>query len=154
MYSFSMIAYQLFELTPPFSGMDPVDAARKAALAEERPPLMRLATNMPTMKVSRCPQQHLPRVCLQVRAGQGGNSRSMHPTPASTGGAASEAALEHSPLLMHSASQAPTTAVIFGQRSVQRRTHGTLLLMCELISKEAELQRSMHCSAWLYEPLR
>ncbi|CAK0733933.1 hypothetical protein CVIRNUC_000357 [Coccomyxa viridis] len=58
-YSFSMIAYQLFELTPPFSGMDPVDAARKAALAEERPPLMRLATNMPTMKtlkkmVTRC----------------------------------------------------------------------------------------------------
>ena len=50
-YSFSMIAYQLFELTPPFSGMDPVDAARKAALAEERPPLMRLATQMPTMKV-------------------------------------------------------------------------------------------------------
>ena len=50
-YSFSMIAYQLFELTPPFSGMDPVDAARKAALAEERPPLMRLATQMPTMRV-------------------------------------------------------------------------------------------------------
>ena len=51
-YSFSMIAYQLFELCPPFAGMDPVDAARKAALAEERPPLMRLATRMPTMAVS------------------------------------------------------------------------------------------------------
>lgn len=51
-YSFSMIAYQLFELCPPFAGMDPVDAARKAALAEERPPLMRLATKMPTMTVS------------------------------------------------------------------------------------------------------
>lgn len=50
-YSFSMIAYQLFELCPPFAGMDPVDAARKAALAEERPPLMRLATKMPTMAV-------------------------------------------------------------------------------------------------------
>jgi hypothetical protein len=50
-YSFSMIAYQLFELMPPFSGMDPVDAARKAALAEERPPLLRLATQMPTYKV-------------------------------------------------------------------------------------------------------
>ena len=50
-YSFSMIAYQLFELCPPFAGMDPVDAARKAALAEERPPLMRLATKMPTMLV-------------------------------------------------------------------------------------------------------
>ncbi len=47
-----MIAYQLFELCPPFAGMDPVDAARKAALAEERPPLMRLATKMPTMIVS------------------------------------------------------------------------------------------------------
>ncbi len=46
-----MIAYQLFELMPPFSGMDPVDAARKAALAEERPPLLRLATEMPTYKV-------------------------------------------------------------------------------------------------------
>ncbi|EIE26582.1 kinase-like protein [Coccomyxa subellipsoidea C-169] len=58
-YSFSMIAYQLFELCPPFAGMDPVDAARKAALAEERPPLMRLATKMPTMlalkkMVTRC----------------------------------------------------------------------------------------------------
>ena len=51
MYSFSMIAYQLFELMPPFSGMDPVDAARKAALAEERPPLLRLATQMPTYRV-------------------------------------------------------------------------------------------------------
>ena len=50
-YSFSMIAYQLFELMPPFSGMDPVDAARKAALAEERPPLLRLATQMPTYRV-------------------------------------------------------------------------------------------------------
>ena len=57
-YSFSMIAYQLFELTPPFSGMDPVDAARKAALAEERPPLMRLATQMPTMRVCRSPISH------------------------------------------------------------------------------------------------
>lgn len=50
-YSFSMIAYQLFELRPPFVGMDPVDAARKAALDEERPQLMRLATRMPTMQV-------------------------------------------------------------------------------------------------------
>ena len=68
-YSFSMIAYQLFELTPPFSGMDPVDAARKAALAEERPPLMRLATNMPTMKVSR-PQQRFPHCICSPSPGQ------------------------------------------------------------------------------------
>ncbi len=61
-YSFSMIAYQLFELCPPFAGMDPVDAARKAALAEERPPLMRLATKMPTMIVS----QLLPSLLAQV----------------------------------------------------------------------------------------
>ena len=51
-YSFSMIAYQLFELQPPFAGMDPVDAARKAALAEERPPLQRLNAGTPTMKAS------------------------------------------------------------------------------------------------------
>ena len=50
-YSFSMIAYQLFELQPPFAGMDPVDAARKAALAEERPALIRLNAGTPTMKV-------------------------------------------------------------------------------------------------------
>ena len=50
MYSFSMIAYQLFELQPPFAGMDPVDAARKAALAEERPALIRLNAGTPTMK--------------------------------------------------------------------------------------------------------
>lgn len=36
-YSFSMIIYQLFEHQAPFYGMDPVDAARAAALQELRP---------------------------------------------------------------------------------------------------------------------
>ena len=36
-YSFSMILYQLFEHMPPFSGMDPVEAARQAALFDKRP---------------------------------------------------------------------------------------------------------------------
>ena len=86
-YSFSMIAYQLFELTPPFSGMDPVDAARKAALAEERPPLMRLATNMPTMKVS-CPQQHLPWCIRSPGQATGRLQITGKPCIISTGGAA------------------------------------------------------------------
>ena len=38
-YSFSMIAYQLFEHVPPFAGEDPVEAARQAALFDRRPPL-------------------------------------------------------------------------------------------------------------------
>ncbi|KAK9810142.1 hypothetical protein WJX72_005510 [[Myrmecia] bisecta] len=42
-YSFSMIAYQLFEHKPPFAGMDPVDAARQAALHDKRPELYKLA---------------------------------------------------------------------------------------------------------------
>jgi hypothetical protein len=65
-YSFSMIAYQLFELQPPFAGMDPVDAARKAALAEERPALVRLNAGTPTMKVRGLPNQApcLVRGCL------------------------------------------------------------------------------------------
>jgi len=36
-YSYSMIMYQLFEFQPPFAGMDPIDAARQAALYELRP---------------------------------------------------------------------------------------------------------------------
>ena len=41
-YSFSMILYQLFEHTPPFAGVDPVEAARQAALYDKRPNLMQL----------------------------------------------------------------------------------------------------------------
>lgn len=36
-YSYSMILYQLFEHMPPFSGTDPVEAARQAALFDKRP---------------------------------------------------------------------------------------------------------------------
>lgn len=43
-YSFSMIAYQLFEHMPPFAGTDPVEAARAAALRDRRPPFHVLAS--------------------------------------------------------------------------------------------------------------
>lgn len=36
-YSFAMIVFQLFETTQPFSGMDPVEAARSAAMLNSRP---------------------------------------------------------------------------------------------------------------------
>jgi len=41
-YSFSMIAYQLFEHLPPFAGIDPVEAARQAALFDRRPEFLLL----------------------------------------------------------------------------------------------------------------
>lgn len=41
-YSFSMIAFQLFEHCPPFAGMDPVEAAKHAALHDRRPAFNRL----------------------------------------------------------------------------------------------------------------
>lgn len=41
-YSFSMIAYQLFEHMPPFAGMDPVAAAKAAALRDSRPAFNKL----------------------------------------------------------------------------------------------------------------
>lgn len=41
-YSFSMIMYQLFEFQPPFAGMDPIDAARQAALYDLRPQFIAL----------------------------------------------------------------------------------------------------------------
>jgi serine/threonine protein kinase len=42
-YSYSMIAYQLLEFQPPFAGVDPVDAARQAALYDRRPAFINLA---------------------------------------------------------------------------------------------------------------
>ena len=42
-YSVSMILYQLFEHMPPFSGTDPVEAARQAALFDKRPQFHALA---------------------------------------------------------------------------------------------------------------
>lgn len=41
-YSFSMIAFQLFEHSPPFAGMDPVEAAKHAALHDRRPGMHKL----------------------------------------------------------------------------------------------------------------
>ncbi len=51
MYSFSMIAYQLFEYCPPFAGMDPVEAARQAALHNKRPEFNKLNEKSPVMQV-------------------------------------------------------------------------------------------------------
>lgn len=42
-YSYSMIMYQLFETQPPFAGMDPIEAARQAALYDMRPQFISLA---------------------------------------------------------------------------------------------------------------
>ena len=50
-YSFSMIAYQLFEYCPPFAGMDPVEAARQAALHNKRPEFNKLNEKTPAMQV-------------------------------------------------------------------------------------------------------
>lgn len=46
-YSYSMIMYQLFECQPPFSGMDPIDAARQASLYELRPQFIVLQAASP-----------------------------------------------------------------------------------------------------------
>ncbi|KAL4446296.1 hypothetical protein ABPG77_003103 [Micractinium sp. CCAP 211/92] len=58
-YSFSMIVYQLFEFQPPFAGMDPVEAARQAALYERRPEFVALMQPHPMKKevrelIARC----------------------------------------------------------------------------------------------------
>ncbi len=42
-----MILYQLFEHTPPFAGVDPVEAARQAALYDKRPNLVQLGESKP-----------------------------------------------------------------------------------------------------------
>lgn len=41
-YSFSMIVFQLFEFVPPFADLDPVEAARRAAVLHARPPFVQL----------------------------------------------------------------------------------------------------------------
>jgi len=46
-YSYSMIMYQLFESQPPFAGMDPIDAARQAALYDLRPHFIILQSAAP-----------------------------------------------------------------------------------------------------------
>ncbi|KFM24164.1 Dual specificity protein kinase splA [Auxenochlorella protothecoides] len=49
-YSFSMIVYQLFEYQPPYADMDPVEAARLAALENARPNFITLAQPGPHKK--------------------------------------------------------------------------------------------------------
>lgn len=51
-YSFAMIIYQLFEGRPPFAEMDPVEAARLAAISGRRPQLFKLNENTDVMRVS------------------------------------------------------------------------------------------------------
>ena len=46
-YSFSMIMFQLFEHNPPFAGVDPVEAARLAALYDKRPNLNQISEKKP-----------------------------------------------------------------------------------------------------------
>lgn len=46
-YSYSMILYQLFEDNLPFAGVDPVEAARQAALYDKRPRLLQLSERKP-----------------------------------------------------------------------------------------------------------
>ena len=52
MYSFAMILYHLFEHTPPFAGVDPVEAAKMAGLENKRPKLEKLAESKSPMPVS------------------------------------------------------------------------------------------------------
>ena len=54
-----MIVYQLFEFQPPYAGTDPVEAARQAALYEQRPQFVALLQPHPMKKeirelISRC----------------------------------------------------------------------------------------------------
>lgn len=54
-YSFAMILFQLFEHMPPFAGVDPVEAAKAAALDNKRPKLERLNSSQSPMPVSLLP---------------------------------------------------------------------------------------------------
>ena len=55
-YSFSMIAFQLLEHCPPFAGMDPVEAAKQAALHDRRPAFNKLNDTAMPYPVSTGPQ--------------------------------------------------------------------------------------------------
>lgn len=52
-YSFAMILYQLLEHCAPFQGMDPVEAAQRAALQNVRPKFKNLDSKHRPMPVSR-----------------------------------------------------------------------------------------------------
>ncbi len=58
-YSFAMILFQLFEHTPPFAGVDPVEAAKAAALENSRPRLERLKSSQSPMPVRADSAYHL-----------------------------------------------------------------------------------------------
>ena len=51
-YSFAMILYQLLEHCAPFAGMDPVEAAQRAALQNVRPSFRNLDSKTKPMPVS------------------------------------------------------------------------------------------------------
>jgi hypothetical protein len=57
-YSFAMIVFQLFECTVPFAGMDPVEAARNAAMLHLRPGFPPRRDLSPVQQVCEC-------VCIQ-----------------------------------------------------------------------------------------
>ena len=80
-YSFAMILYQLLEHCAPFQGMDPVEAAQKAALQNVRPKFKNLDSKTRPMPVSRltrsfilflicvsktCPKKKTPRLLKPV----------------------------------------------------------------------------------------
>ena len=50
-YSWAMILFELFEHEPPFSGLDPVEAAKAACLENARPKLKNLAGSQAPMPV-------------------------------------------------------------------------------------------------------
>lgn len=62
-YSFSMIAFQLFEHCPPFAGMDPVEAAKHAALHDRRPAFNKLNDATTPYPVSKLLRQYSFRHC-------------------------------------------------------------------------------------------
>ena len=49
-YSYSMILYQLVEGSHPFAGMDPISAAKNAAMADLRPSFVQLSGTIPAYK--------------------------------------------------------------------------------------------------------
>jgi serine/threonine protein kinase len=49
-YSYAMIIYQLVEYKPPFAGMDPIEAARQAALYQLRPQFYSLLQPLPVKR--------------------------------------------------------------------------------------------------------
>ena len=80
-YAFSMIAFELFEGWPPFVGVHPVDAARRASLHNARPQWGKVNRCAPAAGKAR--QVHifcvwwraLPRCTLRARGGAGSTAQ-------------------------------------------------------------------------------